>query len=188
MARLEITADHGQLKLGSKLVPGNYRGMSISGSVRIKEDEAQGQSGKLKQVTGYEDCTISLVVVLQNDDISSPYEKLKDMVGLFRKTDKTAKPEVYSIVNVHTEAWGLEKVLFKDLKTDDQADGDYIRATLEFVEWQSPLVAVEARAVAGPLKERTADMPTGTQSDVDKWQQKPSAGEYKEVIEVPDDD
>lgn len=189
MARVEITNDFGEIKLDGKLIPGIFQGISIAGEVRIKEEEAQGQSGKYKQALGWEDLVVTLAILLPNDDDSTPYDKLQELVQLFRTTDKTAKPQVYRIVNRHTAAWGLDKVLIKDLKSDDPTNIDYIKATLTLVEWESPLVKVEARAVQAPTVDRTATMPTGTKlSEVQRWQQRPTADSYKDTIEVPDDD
>lgn len=187
MPRVEITGDYGEVKLDGKLLPGIFQGMSVTGEVRIKEEEAQGQSGKYKQALGWEDLSVTFTILLPNDDESTPYDKLQALVQVFRETDKVAKPEVYRIVNRHTAAWGLDKVLVKELKTDDPANADFIRATLTLVEWESPLVKVEARAVQSPAVDRTATLPPGL-SDIKIWQQQPSNGSYKDVIEVPDDD
>lgn len=188
--RVEIDKEYGKVMLSGQLLPGEYQGMDVSGAVRINEEEAPGRSGKLKQATGYEDCTVTLSLLLKNDDQSSPYEKLKELVRFFRKTDKTAKPEVYTIVSHLTDAWGLDDVVFKDLKTSDPRDGDVIRASLEFVEWQSPLVAIEAKAVQGPIVDRTATIPSVSgNTDVEEWKKRPTdSGTYQDTIEVPDDD
>lgn len=184
MPRVEITNDFGEVKLDGKLVPGVFQGMSITGEVRIKEEEAQGQSGKYKQALGWEDLVVMLTLLLPNDDTSTPYDKLQEVVQLFRRTDKAAKPQVYRIVNRHTAAWGLDKVLVKDLKSDDPNNVDYIKVTLTLVEWESPLVKVEARAVQGPTIDRTAV----NMDEVEQWQYRPVSETYKDTIEVPDDD
>ncbi len=195
MPRVEITGDYGEIKLGGELVPGIYQGMSISGDVNIKEEEAPGASKKYKQALGWEDMTVSLSLILQNDDQSTPYEKLKKLTALFRKTDKAAKPEVYRIVNQHTAAYGLDRVLIKSIRSDDPPSADYIKVSIEMVEWESPMVKIEARAVQGPVMGRTDGMPDGTggvtspgSSEVEGWQQRPTDDPYKDTIEVPDDD
>lgn len=183
--RLEITNEYGDMKLGDKKIPGVFGGLAVNGKVRISEEEVPGQSGKLKQANGYEDLTMTLSLTLENDENTSPYDKLQVIVGLFRKTDKKAKPEVYNVVNKLTAAWGLDRVLFQELKTTDPPSADIIHAVLEFVEWQSPLVAIESKAVKGPKVDRTSSIPTVKYPD---WQNTPKDGEYKDKIEVPDDD
>ena len=188
--RVMLTAEHGSVKLGDQIIPGVYQGMSVSGEIRIKEEEAPGKSGKYKQALGWEDCAISLTLKLPNDYESTPYEKLKKLVALFRKADKGAKPEVYQITNPVIDAWGIKKVVFKSLRVDDPPDVDYIRGTLEFEEWESPMVQIEARAVKGPLQDRTVSLPTvePNSSEVEEWQKRPKTPDYQDTIEVPDDD
>lgn len=185
--RLEISNEYGIVKLGDKEIAGVYAGFAVNGKVRVSEEDVAGYSGKLKQANGYEDLTATLSLTLNNDDHSSPYDKLMELVGLFRKTDKTAKPEIYNIVSKLTEAWGLDKVLFEELRTTDPPEGDVIHAVLEFVEWQSPLVTIESRAVQGPIVDRTSSIPTISEP-YSSWQNAPSAGTYQDTVEVPDDD
>ena len=187
MPRINITKDFGEIRLDNKLLPGIYQGMSITGEVRIKEEEAQGQSGKYKQALGYEDLGVDITLILPNDENSTPYEKLAEVVEVFRKTDKAAKPVSYKIVNKHTAAYKLDKVLVKNIKSEDPPNVDYIRVTLSLVEWQSPMVKIEARAVQAPTIDRTENMPTGN-SDVEDWQKTPDEGTYQDTIDVPDDD
>lgn len=189
MPRISITGDYGQIKLDGTLLPGIYRGMSVSGSVRIKEEEAPGQSSKFKQALGWDDLQVDITLILQNDEESTPDEKLKAVVQAFRKTDKSAKPIAYRITNKHTAAWGLDKVLIKDLRSEDPPDVDNIRVTLSLVEWESPLVKLEARAVQAPTMDRTVSMPSGSgNSEIEDWQKAPDEETYKDKIEVPDDD
>lgn len=189
MPRITITDDYGQIKLDDTLLPGIYRGMNVSGSVRIKEEEAPGQSSKFKQALGWDDLQVDISLILPNDEESTPDEKLKQVVQTFRKTDKSAKPIAYRITNKHTVAWGLDKVLIKDLRSDDPPDVDYIKVTLSLVEWESPLVKLETRAVQAPMMDRTVNMPSGSgSSDIEDWQKVPDEGTYQDKIEVPDDD
>lgn len=186
--RLKITHEYGEMKLGNKMIPGVFNGLAINGKVRISEKEMPGVSGKMKQADGYEDLTMTLTIILNNDESSSPYDKLAELVGMFRKMDRTAKPEVYNVVNQMTAAWGLDQILFEELKTTDPPEGDLVHATLEFVEWQSPLVAIESRSVKGPVIDRTSTIPTVNEPNLDSWQTAPDEGERKESTTVPDDE
>lgn len=91
---------------------------------------------------------------IQNDDRSTPYQKLQEVVALFRSMDKSAKPQIYSIVNEHTAAFGIDRVLFKGIRTNEDNRKDYITATLDFIEWEPPVVKIEERAVRGKVKSR----------------------------------
>lgn len=190
MPRVEIGSEYGEIKLGDQLIQGIYQGMSISGEVMIKEEETPARSGKLKQALGWEDIQVTLNILLKNDEESTPHEKLKRIVALFRKTDKAAKPEVYKIVSRMTDAWGLDKVIIRDIKSDDASNSDTLKVTLNFEEWESPLVKIEARAVQTPTVDRTGSMPSlpSSSSEVDEWQKRPTADTYQDEIVVPDDD
>lgn len=152
--RIEITDECGEIKLGDTLLPGIMQKISVDGSVKFDEKSVSGSSGAKKQVIGYEDARISVVLILPNDDQSTPFVKLQSIVNLFHSLDEAAKPQIYQLTNEHTAAWGISEVLFQSCRTEDDNRRDYIKATLDFVEWEPVLVQVEERAVRGKIKDR----------------------------------
>ena len=152
--RIEITDASGQIKLNDSFIPGIFQKLSIDNEVKYDQKSVSGSSGTKKQAVGFEDATVSVTYLLQNDEQSTPYQKLQELVALFRSMDKSAKPQIYNIVNEHTAAFGIDRVLFKGIRTNEDNRKDYITATLDFIEWEPPVVKIEERAVRGKVKSR----------------------------------
>ena len=152
--RIEITDASGQIKLNDSFIPGIFQKLSLDNEVKYDQKSVSGSSGTKKQAVGFEDATVSVTYLLQNDEQSTPYQKLQELVALFRSMDKSAKPQIYNIVNEHTAAFGIDRVLFKGIRTNEDKRKDYITATLDFIEWESPVVKIEERAVRGKVKSR----------------------------------
>ena len=152
--RIEITDASGQIKLNDSFIPGIFQKLSLDNEVKYDQKSVSGSSGTKKQAVGFEDATVSVTYLLQNDEQSTPYQKLQELVALFRSMDKSAKPQIYNIVNEHTAAFGIDRVLFKGIRTKEDKRKDYITATLDFIEWESPVVKIEERAVRGKVKSR----------------------------------
>lgn len=152
--RIEITDASGQIKLNDSFIPGVFQKLSIDNEVKYDQKSVSGSSGTKKQAVGFEDATVSVTYLLQNDEQSTPYQKLQELVALFRSMDKSAKPQIYNIVNEHTAAFGIDRVLFKGIRTNEDNRKDYITATLDFIEWEPPVVKIEERAVRGKVKSR----------------------------------
>lgn len=141
-----ITDDFGQMKLDSKLLPGTFEAMEITGDIVIDEVEVPGQSGKAKQAMGFGDAVISLKLRLPTDDESTAYEKLEQLNAIFQAVDAQAKPYVYRIVNKHTAARKVNQVIFKTLRSSEDNRSDLIKAELEFTEYRPIVVKKEAMA------------------------------------------
>ncbi|WP_298563432.1 hypothetical protein [uncultured Phascolarctobacterium sp.] len=154
MMRIEITDTSGQIKLNDSFIPGVFQKLSIDNEVKYDQKSVSGSSGTKKQAVGFEDAIVSVTYLLQNDEQSTPYQKLQELVALFRSMDKSAKPQIYNIVNEHTAAFGIDRVLFKGIRTNEDNRKDYITATLDFIEWEPPVVKIEERAVRGKVKSR----------------------------------
>jgi hypothetical protein len=61
-------------------------------------------------------------------------QKLEQIQNLFKKQGQS-KPTVYEIVNEHTAARGITKVLFKNLTTKEQSKKDELTVMIEFWEY-----------------------------------------------------
>ncbi len=141
-----MTDDIGQIRVGGVLLPGIMESLEVAGALRIDEAEVDGQSGTTKQPVGFEDAAVTLRVRLVTDDESTSYDKAKEIVGLFQSTDSYAQPFVCRIVNRHTALWGIDEVLFSELKTSESNRDDTMYADLVFKEYVP--VAVLAEEVA----------------------------------------
>ncbi len=155
-----ITSAAGEVKLGDKLLPGVYQQMDVDGELRIDEKDVPGSSGSRKQPIGFEDAVVTLTLRLLTDEQSDCYEKVAELVRIFKAVDGTAKPFTYRIVNRLLDAWGIKEVHFKALRTPDKNKSDSIRAELVFVEYRPALVSAEAKAATPPLKSRVVLPPS----------------------------
>lgn len=157
--------DPGQVKLGNVLLPGVFEGLDVEGELRIDEAEVPGQSGKKKQVQGYDDPTLVLKLRLLTDARGTALEKLKVLTGLFQAASSQPKPYVYRIVSKMTAAWGIREVIFKRLRSSDNNLDDTIRVELEFIENRAVVVQTKKVAAAGK-----SVVPKGlTQAEMLRW-------------------
>lgn len=164
-ARWTITDEIGRIRLGSLELPGVYTSLEIAQAVKLDKQDVPGQSGARKQVTGYEDATVSITLLLYSDDEETCFDKLRKIQSVFRRTDRSAKPEVMRLLNEHTEARGIDKVLFVDFRSSDTNENDLIEATLELEEY-IPVIPVtkESRAerpAAKTPEKNVAEVPNG---------------------------
>lgn len=141
--------EDGQITLGGRIAPGILQSLLVAGRVRFDEAEQDGLSGKTKVPMGWEDADITLVVELVSEEASTCYDKLSEINAIFKGTDNGGNPNVYDVVNAHTLARGIERVVFAGLTSQETDDDDVILANLAFIEHIPPVTAIEERAAAG---------------------------------------
>ena len=139
-----LTFSHGEVRLGSKLVPGILKSLRVRGSVVFDEAEADGMSGKTKTPKGWDDCAISLSVELLTDDTTC-YDKLTQLDALFRGYDNGANPRVLDVANPHVTARGIERVVFAGLDSSETDQDDVVMASLRFTEHRPHIIRAEKR-------------------------------------------
>lgn len=164
-----LTFEDGIIALDGIDVPGILTELRVDGKVRFDQKKVDGQSGKRKTPQGYEDADVAAVLVLTTDEESDCYEKLETLSGLFKKTDKTANPQVLTIANRHLQARGVRQVVFSRLESAENEQNDEIRATLGFVEHNPPIVRTEKAQAKTPtpaeLKEQARTAGTKTEPE-----------------------
>ncbi len=129
-----IYVDESTIKIGGVILPGLFKSIEIKSDALIEEQEVEGRSTKPKQATGYEDAKVSVELVLHDGPILTKLQKLEQIQNLFKKQGQS-KPTVYEIVNEHTAARGITKVLFKNLTTKEQSKKDELTVMIEFWEY-----------------------------------------------------
>ncbi|WP_419787210.1 hypothetical protein [Pseudodesulfovibrio sp.] len=139
-----LTFSHGEVRLGSKLVPGILKSLNVRGSVLFDEAERDGLSGKTKTPKGWDDSVITLVVELLTDDTTC-YDKLAQVNALFRGHDNGANPRVLDVANAHVTARGVERVVFAGLDSSESDRDDVILTNLKFTEHRPPIIRAEKR-------------------------------------------
>lgn len=136
---------HGEVRLGGKLLPGILRRQQVRGAVRFDESQQDGMSGKVKVPLGWEDEDVTLVLDLLTEEDSTCYDKLAELVAVFKDTDGTGNPRVFSVANPHLAARNIDQVVFSRLDSKEDDDDDILEATLGFVEHAPPITRVEKR-------------------------------------------
>ena len=152
-----LTFEDGEIRLGGTLVPGLFVNLRIDGRVRFDEQQVDGQSGKSKTPQGFEDCEITMTVVLLTDADSTCYDKIQELNGLFRAVDGKANPKVLDVANRHVLARGLRQVVFSRLESAETDDSDEIIATLGFVEHNPPIIKTEKAQAKTPTPKELAE-------------------------------
>lgn len=148
--------EHGEVRLGKKLVPGVLKSLSIAGLVRFDEAKPDTMSGKVKTPHGWEDSDIHIELELVTDDDFFPkrdgkkttcYDKLASLSAIFRGQDNGGDPKVYDVINTHARARGIDQVVFAGLDSRETDEDDVIVASLKFVEHNPPAQKKEKQIV-----------------------------------------
>lgn len=160
-----ITEATGQVKVGGSILPGIFQSLEINVDTLIDEVEVEGMKKKPKQINGYEDASVKLNLVLNNDDGSSPYNKLEALQNIFKKPGQD-KPVVYDLYNRHTQIRGINKVIFKNLTTVEDNANDLIRASCEFIEFSSISIQYQNSATTAKTTPAPAPAPAAADNDV----------------------
>ncbi|MGE4195449.1 MAG: hypothetical protein AB7E51_18855 [Pseudodesulfovibrio sp.] len=140
-----LTFFHGEIRLGSKLVPGILKGVQVRGTVVFDEAESDGLSGKLRTPKGWDDCAVTFTVELLTESDSTCYDKLASLDALFRGYDNAANPRVLDVANPHITSRGIERVVFAGLDSSETDQDDVVLAVLNFTEHRPPVIRAEKR-------------------------------------------
>lgn len=140
-----ITKDVGAVKVGDTVLPGLFQRMEVHRALAMDEAAVPGRSGKSKQPLGFEDADVELSVLCQEDEASTAEAKLRTIVSLFQTQDKLARPFVYEITHRLLAVWGIRKVLFHDLRTEEDNESDNLIAVLSFREHEPVTLKAEKR-------------------------------------------
>lgn len=141
-----IYFDESTIKVGGVILPGVFKSIEIKGDALIEEQEVEGRSTKPKQATGYEDAKITVELILYDGPELTKLQKLEIIQNLFKKNGQE-KPIIYEIVNEHTAARGITKVLFKNLTTKEQNKKDELSVMIEF--WEYIPITITAKKSTG---------------------------------------
>lgn len=142
-----LTFEDGILTLDGEAIPGVFVDSNIVCDVKIDEAQSDQLSGKKKTPMGWEDAEVDFDFELLSDDDGDCYEKLARLNTMFKGYGGSASPKIFTIINRHIQARGIEQVLFKTLASRDSDRIDTVFASLHFVEHTPPIVQAEERVV-----------------------------------------
>lgn len=141
-----LTWEDGVVKIDGRELPGHLLDLSVDCRVKFDEQDVDGQSGKKRTPLGWEDAEVGLALSLTTEDPGTDcYEKLAVINGIFRSHDQSANPKVFSVVNRHLTARGVNELIFSGLSSSETEEDDTIVASLTFVENNPPVVKTETK-------------------------------------------
>ena len=136
-----IYTDESTVKIDAVLLPGLFKSIEVKGDAVVDEQDVEGQTKKPKQATGYEDVKVNIELVLEDGPGMTKLQKLEKIQQLFRAPGRD-KPTVHEIINEHTAARGVKKVIFKNLTHKADNKKGMLSVTLEF--WEYTVITVTA--------------------------------------------
>lgn len=143
-----LVFEDGELYLDGERIDGILTRSNVSQDVRYDEAEQDGLSGKVKTPMGWEDAVIRFDLDLTSDGSATCYDRLERINGIFRGADNGVNPKIYTVMNRHLRARGIDQVVFSSLSSDEDDKEDVIAVSLSFKEHRPAITAVEARVVA----------------------------------------
>lgn len=140
-----IFVDDKAVKVGGILLPGVMQSLDIKDDALVEEQAVEGSSVKAKQAQGYDDAKITIELLLIDGPASTAQQKLNIIQNLFKRAGQE-KPIVHEIVNEHTAARRVNKVIFKSLGTKEDSQKKQLTASLEF--WAYDTMTITATKTA----------------------------------------
>jgi len=131
-------------------LPGIMESVEVGGSVKMEDVPLEEGSGSKKVVAGWNDADVSIKLSLIDNPgkKKTRFDYLEVIVGIFKKLDKAGFPEVININHPFVNAWGVKKLIFRDLKTSESRGRKKISVSLEFVEYDIVVGLAQDRIVA----------------------------------------
>lgn len=126
-----IYVDDSSIKVSGVILPGLIKSIEIKHDALVEEQEVKGSSAKAKQATGFDDAKVTIELILDDGPKLTKKQKLEKIQNLFQKSGQN-KPVVHEIINEHTTARKIKKVIFKSLGTKEENKNQQLIASLEF--------------------------------------------------------
>ncbi len=156
-----IITDDEFVKINGVLLDGIFKAIEVTGGALVEEVEVEGKGKKPKQATGYEDCKVTIDLLLYDDEKKTKLEKLESIQNLFRKKGQT-KPTVYTIVSEHITTRGIDKVIFKDLNSRETNKKDEIQVSLNFLEYEEIKITTTATKSSSSSSSKSSSSSTSS--------------------------
>ena len=126
-----IFVDDSSIKVSGVILPGLIKSIEVKDDALIEEQTVEGSSIKAKQAEGYEDAKVMIELILEDGPDATKKEKLQKIQNLFKKAGQE-KPVVHEIINEHTAARRVKKVIFKSLSSKEESKKEQLTVSLEF--------------------------------------------------------
>lgn len=141
---IRVDDDNGKVKVGDDYLPGILESVSVGGSIIY--EKSNDKESKNKVMSGYEDKSISISMVIIDDDRNDKdrYEILEEVEKMFMKK-KDSLPEIYTILHPHIQARNIDEVLMKSLSSSEDNSLEVISIDMEFIEFEAASYQLETK-------------------------------------------
>lgn len=143
-----------QIMLGGVTLPGALKKLEIKPSAIIEEVTVEGSSSRPKQAVGYEDCKISIELIIDDTPYNNAADAIAEVRSIFRKNNSQKKPQPVEIVSAETAIFDISKVLVKEMNLKRDNKTNQYSLSLELWEYIPAVITVQKsswQAAAEPL-------------------------------------
>lgn len=127
---------NGIIKLGETELPGVFQSLSVNGEILIDSNNSAGNDTPRKVMRGFKDKTVSINLLLLPTDDKTVYEALEELERLFYDVN-SGVPKVYALINSHTAARSIGKVIFQGLSSFETNRDNTLEVSLTFEEFKA---------------------------------------------------
>lgn len=133
---MELYADNdaGIIKLDDTTLKGILQSLSINGEIIVDSSNGAADNNTTKVMRGYKDKTVSISLKIIPTEDKTVYDILEELEEIF-KNEEDQTPKVYTLLNKHTVARGIDRVLFTSLSSSEDNTQESISVSLNFEEF-----------------------------------------------------
>lgn len=127
---------NGIIKLGETELPGVFQSLSVNGEILIDSNNSAGNDTPRKVMRGFKDKTVSINLLILPQEDKTVYEALEELERLFYDVN-SGVPKVYALINSHTAARNIAKVIFQGLSSFETNRDNALEVSLTFEEFKA---------------------------------------------------
>lgn len=169
------------IKLNGVVLPGLVKGIEVTESAKVDEQEVEGSATKPKQATGYEDAKVIIELIIDDTQTATKYQRYAVLRSIFRKPGQSV-PQPIPIVSQDTAAHGIERVIFKKLTHKGENKKGQLSATLELWEYIPQTITAKTASSSGGSSSSSSYSSSGTTSSSSTTAQSSLTEEYQNYL------
>ena len=145
---------------GNKIIlPVDNTGVEVYKNIKYEDNTGEGNSSLTRIYQGYEPAYIDITFLLADEEGISAFDKVKQIERAFKRL-KNGKPVIWTIIDKHCKARGIQKVQFYDFSSREIDTG--IEATVQLIEAKLPEEKKEKKTSADTNTNRTSSSKKAT--------------------------
>ncbi|WP_297456160.1 hypothetical protein [Persephonella sp.] len=169
------------------ILPVDNTGVEVYKNIKYEDNTGEGNSSLTRIYQGYEPAYIDITFSLADEEDISAFDKVKQIEKAFKRL-KNGRPVVWTIIDKHCRARGIQKVQFYNFRSMEVDTG--IEATVQLIETKLPEEKKEKKTSAdttasttGFSKKNTSKTKTCTAQSTDEYCRKLLVKYEKERME-----